>query len=72
MLFDPFGFPSFSPLMRFLEQPFLAHDVGAVANTQVDFKKTGDSHIFKANLPGLAKEDVKVQVEDRRSRTAGI
>ncbi|KAI5058960.1 hypothetical protein GOP47_0025279 [Adiantum capillus-veneris] len=66
-LFDPFSFPSFSSLMRFPDQhPSFARDVAAVANTQVDWKETADSHIFKANLPGLAKEDVKVQVEDGR------
>ncbi|KAI5080338.1 hypothetical protein GOP47_0005817 [Adiantum capillus-veneris] len=58
LLFDPF---SFSSLMRFPDHPSFARDVAAVANTQVDWKETSDSHIFKANLPGLAKEDVKVQ-----------
>jgi HSP20 family protein len=28
--------------------------------------KTPKEHVFKANLPGLHKEDVKVQVEDKR------
>ncbi|KAI5064014.1 hypothetical protein GOP47_0020684 [Adiantum capillus-veneris] len=66
---DPFPFSS-SSLMRaafpsFPDQhPSFARDVAAVANTQVDWKETPDSHIFKANLPGLAKEDVKVHVED--------
>ncbi|GLJ51029.1 hypothetical protein SUGI_1086570 [Cryptomeria japonica] len=30
----------------------------------VDRLETDQAHIFKANLPGLRKEDVKVQVED--------
>ncbi|KAH7373666.1 hypothetical protein KP509_17G067700 [Ceratopteris richardii] len=45
--------------------PF-ARDIAAVANTQVDWRETPSSHIFKANLPGLSREDVKVQVEDGR------
>ncbi|MCO5605720.1 hypothetical protein L7F22_059904 [Adiantum nelumboides] len=68
LLVDPFSLmpSSFSSLMRFPEHPSFARDVAAVANTQVDWKETADSHVFKANLPGLAKEDVKVQVEDGR------
>ncbi|GLJ51033.1 hypothetical protein SUGI_1086610 [Cryptomeria japonica] len=30
----------------------------------VDWLETNQAHIFKANLPGFKKEDVKVQVED--------
>ncbi|XP_057817561.2 16.9 kDa class I heat shock protein 1-like [Cryptomeria japonica] len=30
----------------------------------VDWLDTDEAHIFKANLPGLKKEDVKVQVEE--------
>ncbi|KAH7307202.1 hypothetical protein KP509_22G049300 [Ceratopteris richardii] len=68
MLYDPFLFPShnWSSLMRFPDQPSFARDVAAVANTQVDWKETENAHIFKANLPGLSKEEVKVQVEDGR------
>ncbi|KAH7283599.1 hypothetical protein KP509_34G015400 [Ceratopteris richardii] len=66
---DPFSFPSSlvrSPFLNFPDHPSFARDVAAVANTQVDWKETSDSHILKANLPGLGKEDVKVQVEDGR------
>ncbi|MCO5587334.1 hypothetical protein L7F22_041283 [Adiantum nelumboides] len=62
-LFDPFALTS--SFLRFPDQhSSFARDVAAVANTQVDWKETSDSHIFKANLPGLAKQDVKVLVED--------
>ncbi|KAH7331924.1 hypothetical protein KP509_20G057700 [Ceratopteris richardii] len=43
-----------------------ARDVAAVANTQVDWKETPEAHIFKANLPGLSKDEVKAQVEEGR------
>jgi HSP20 family protein len=52
---DSFLFPSSSTawtLSSFPDHPGFARDVAAVANTQVDWKETADSHIFKANLPG--------------------
>ncbi|KAL2621317.1 hypothetical protein R1flu_001522 [Riccia fluitans] len=39
-------------------------DATAVANTQVDWLETADAHIFKADLPGLTRQDVKVIIED--------
>jgi HSP20 family protein len=41
-----------------------ASDMRAVAGTRVDWKETADAHVFKADLPGLTKEEVKVTVED--------
>jgi len=68
-IFDPFNFDSFLFGGRSSgggkdDRSSYARDVVAVANTQVDWKETPEAHIFKANLPGLSKEDVKVQVED--------
>ncbi|KAI5064310.1 hypothetical protein GOP47_0020980 [Adiantum capillus-veneris] len=61
MMLDPFSLPS---LLSFPNNPSFARDVSAVASTQVDWKETPDAHIFKVNLPGLSKDDVKVQVEN--------
>jgi HSP20 family protein len=43
-----------------------ARDARAVASTNVDWKETATEHIFKADLPGLKKEEIKVQVENGR------
>ena len=42
-------------------------DAHAMASTSVDWKETATEHVFKADLPGLRKEDVHVQVEDGRT-----
>jgi len=39
----------------------------AVVNTNVDWRETPESHIFKADLPGLERGDVKVTVEGNRT-----
>ena len=37
-----------------------------LVNTRVDWKEIPKAHVFKADLPGLKKEEVKVKVEDDR------
>ncbi|KAL5973508.1 hypothetical protein ACLOJK_030159 [Asimina triloba] len=39
---------------------------GAIVKARVDWKETPEAHIFKADLPGLSKEDAKVEVEEGR------
>eukprot|EP00897_Mesotaenium_endlicherianum_P004482 jgi/Mesen1/4061/ME000213S03088 len=39
-------------------------DTRALANTAVDVKETPTSYNFIADLPGLKREEVKVQIED--------
>ncbi|XP_059068748.1 17.6 kDa class I heat shock protein-like [Cryptomeria japonica] len=36
------------------------------SNIPVDWLETDQAHIFKANIPGLKKEDVKVEVENEQ------
>ncbi|KAM7499321.1 hypothetical protein LguiA_023735 [Lonicera macranthoides] len=63
-MFDPFeGFPFTQTLANV---PSSARETAAIANTRIDWKEIPEAHIFKADLPGLKKEEVKVEVEDGR------
>ncbi|KAK9050704.1 hypothetical protein SSX86_030324 [Deinandra increscens subsp. villosa] len=57
-IWDPFrDFPSFSDV---------SNETSALVNARVDWKETPEAHVFKADLPGIKKEEVKVEVEDGR------
>jgi len=43
-----------------------ARDTEAFVNARIDWKETPEAHIFKADLPGVKKEEVRVEVEDGR------
>jgi HSP20 family protein len=66
--FDPF---SIDPLRVFqfpsssLSASFPGEN-SAFVSTRVDWKETPEAHVFKADLPGLKKEEVKVEIEDER------
>ncbi|KAL6328417.1 hypothetical protein AAG906_034561 [Vitis piasezkii] len=63
-IWDPFkGFPFSTTLSNI---PSTVGETSVFTNTRVDWKETPVAHVFKADLPGLKKEEVKVEVEDGR------
>ncbi|KAI4993845.1 17.9 kDa class I heat shock protein-like [Hordeum vulgare subsp. vulgare] len=69
-LWNPFdGFPfgsgsSSSGGSLFPSFPRTSSDTAAFAGARIDWKETPEAHVFKADVPGLKKEEVKVEVED--------
>ncbi|CAA2993554.1 class I heat shock protein-like [Olea europaea var. sylvestris] len=48
-------------------EPFISLiNMCPVLSTPIDWKETPEAHIFMADLPGLSKEDVKVEVSEGR------
>lgn len=71
-VFDPFSMDIWDPFqgMNFPDFPtstaLTNRDTSGIVNTRIDWKETPEAHIFKADLPGMKKEEVKVEVEDDR------
>ncbi|KAJ4942633.1 hypothetical protein NE237_008289 [Protea cynaroides] len=66
-IWDPFNFNNF-PFSTSLSvpRPQFSNETAAFVNARIDWKETPEAHIFKADLPGLKKEEVKVEVEEGR------
>ncbi|XP_047055270.1 16.9 kDa class I heat shock protein 1-like [Lolium rigidum] len=65
-VFDPFADLWADPFEAFrsIVPAMLDSDTTAFANARMDWKETPEAHMFKADLPGVKKEEVKVEVED--------
>ncbi|WVZ24875.1 hypothetical protein V8G54_003419 [Vigna mungo] len=70
-VFDPFSLDVWDPFKNFpfpnslsSSFPESARENSAFVSTRVDWKETPEAHVFKADIPGLKKEEVKVEIED--------
>ncbi|KAK4403328.1 class I heat shock protein [Sesamum angolense] len=71
-VFDPFSLDIWDPFEGFPFSTAVANlassapETTAIANARIDWKETPKAHVFKVDVPGLKKEEVKVEVEDGR------
>ncbi|KAJ0809320.1 putative small heat shock protein HSP20 [Helianthus annuus] len=65
-IFDPFFLDVWDPFRDFpiSSSSDVSRETSALVNARVDWKETPEAHVFKADLPGIKKEEVKVEVED--------
>lgn len=65
-VFDPLSLDLWDPFANSFFSSALSNETSQFASARIDWKETPEAHIFKADLPGLKKEEVKVEVEEGR------
>ncbi|TKY59227.1 17.5 kDa class I heat shock protein [Spatholobus suberectus] len=70
-VFDPFSLDVWDPFKDFHFPTSLSAENSAFVSTRVDWKETPEAHVFKADIPGLKKEEVKVQIEGDKASPLG-
>ncbi|WOK96246.1 17.3 kDa class I heat shock protein-like [Canna indica] len=75
-IFDPFSVDDWDPFHAFpfdgalsfprVFFPATGEASAFAASARIDWKETPEAHVFKADLLGLRKDEVKVEVEDGR------
>ncbi|KAL6626691.1 hypothetical protein ACP70R_030417 [Stipagrostis hirtigluma subsp. patula] len=69
-VFDPFSLDLWDPFDSVFRSSIVPSpaatdtETAAFANARIDWKETPEAHVFKADIPGVKKEEVKVEVED--------
>jgi HSP20 family protein len=51
--------------------PFVGHERGGTFAPHFEVKETGDSYLFKADLPGVKESDLEIQVTGSRLTVSG-
>lgn len=63
-IFDPFTWGPFKDFSFPSSNSLVSHENSAFPNIHIDWKETPEAHVFNADLPGLKKEQVRVEIKD--------
>ena len=64
-ILDPFSLEIWDPFkdFPFSSESQFAKETSALVDTRVDWKETPEAHVFKADLLGLNKEEVRLKLK---------